>query len=166
MSDAHIRDGKWSSTFALKELGAGCGGLGDKSAELLGGLVLVGERFEDAFTCSICTNAGIFAAILRTTLRLMPAITSTTIPRDRRPGRRSARSRRPALLCALTGRAGSASHPARDSASSQIGVNCQTACARSHIGVETKIPSQSMNAVARPSPNTVLRGAMSPWQTI
>ena len=50
MSDAHIRDGKWSSTFALKELGTGCDGLGDKSAELFGGLVLAGKRFEDAFT--------------------------------------------------------------------------------------------------------------------
>ncbi|WP_420624995.1 RDD family protein [Candidatus Poriferisodalis sp.] len=40
-----------------------------------------------------------------------------------------------------------------------------TACARSYIGVGTKIPLQSMNAVARPSANTVLRGAMSPWHT-
>ena len=47
-------------------------------------------------------------------------------------------------------------------ASQHTGANCHTACARSHIGVATKIPSQSINTVPCPSPNTVLRGAMSP----
>ena len=54
----------------------------------------------------------------------------------------------------------------RESPSSQTGPNCHTACPRSHIGFDTKIPSQSMKATARPTLKTVLRGAISPWHTM
>ena len=47
-SDTRQRD-HTAPPFALKGLGAGCDGLGDEGVELLGGSVLAGERFEDAF---------------------------------------------------------------------------------------------------------------------
>ncbi len=64
---------------------------------------------------------------------------------------RSAPSRQPPTSAAMRAdRSGGLGRPpSHRSASSRRGANCHTACARSHIGVDTKIPSQSMNAVAR-----------------
>ena len=47
-----------------------------------------------------------------------------------------------------------------------MGANCHRAWPRSHSAGATQMPSQSMNAKARPFRKTVLRGAMSPWQTM
>ena len=101
---------------------------------------------------SICTNAGIPAAILRINgpcaagddlhhhggELIGPVGAQPVAAHQRCDARRPVGRARPVA----------SSHR---SASSQTGANCHTACARSHIGVDTKIPSQSMNAVARPS---------------
>ncbi len=52
------------------------------------------------------------------------------------------------------------------SLSSHTGANCQRAWPRYHKAGAIQMPSQSMNATACPFLKTVLRGAISPWQTM
>jgi len=88
----------------------------------------------------------------------VPAVTATTMSAS--SSARSAPSRQPPTSAAMRAdrSGGLGQPPGHRSASLQTEANCHTACARSHIGVDTKMPPESMNAVAR-----LPAKALVPW---